>query len=92
MIESFRHKGLRQLYENDNRRLLAADMLERIRTTLAALDSAERLEDLNRPSFRLHPLKGERKGQWALTVRANWRIVFRFENGSAFDVDLVDYH
>lgn len=92
MIEGFRHKGLRQLYENDNRRLIAADMVERIRTILAALDSAEIVEDLNRPSFRLHPLKGDRKGQWSITVRANWRIVFRFENGSARDVDLVDYH
>ena len=92
MIESFRHKGLRQLYENDNRRLLAADMVERIRIILAAVDSAETLEDLNRPSFRLHPLKGGRKGQWSITVRANWRIVFRFANGSAYDLDLVDYH
>ena len=92
MIEGFRHKGLRQLYENDNRRLIAGGMGERIRTILAALDSAEIVEDLNRPSFRLHPLKGDRKGQWSITVRANWRIVFRFENGSARDVDLVDYH
>jgi proteic killer suppression protein len=92
MIEGFRHKGLRQLYENDSRRLLTADMVERIRIILAALDSAETLEDLNRPSFRLHPLKGDRKGQWSITVRENWRIVFRFENGSARDVDLVDYH
>ena len=92
MIEGFRHKGLRQLYENDSRRLLTADMVERIRVILAALDFAETLEDLDRPSFRLHPLKGDRKGQWSITVRENWRIVFRFENGSARDVDLVDYH
>jgi proteic killer suppression protein len=50
------------------------------------------MDDLNRPSFRLHPLKGDLKGFWAVTVRANWRIIFRFENGKAFDVDLVDYH
>jgi proteic killer suppression protein len=71
VIESFRHKGLRQLYENDNRRLLAADMMDRLRVVLAALDSADTLDDLNRPSFRLHPLKGQRKGQWSITVRAN---------------------
>lgn len=47
---------------------------------------------MNRPSFRLHPLKGELKGLWAVTVRANWRIVFRFEEGNAYDVDLLDYH
>jgi proteic killer suppression protein len=50
------------------------------------------MEGLNRPSFRLHPLKGEFRGFWAVTVRANWRIVFRFADGKAFDVDFVDYH
>lgn len=44
------------------------------------------------PPFRLHPLKGDLRGFWAVTVRANWRIIFRFENGDAYDVDLVDYH
>lgn len=44
------------------------------------------------PTFRLHPLKGELKGFYSVTVRANWRIVFRFEDGQAFDVDFVDYH
>jgi toxin HigB-1 len=92
MIESFRHKGLKRLFDSDDRRLLAPDMLERIRIILAALDAADTVDDLNRPSFRLHPLKGERKGQWSITVRANWRIVFRFEDGYARDVDLVDYH
>jgi proteic killer suppression protein len=56
------------------------------------LDAAERIEEMNRPSFRLHPLTGELKGFWALTVRANWRIIFRYEEGDALDVDLLDYH
>ena len=90
MIEGFRHKGLRQLYENDNRRLLTADMVERIRVILAALDSLRPSKILTGQA-RLHPLKGDRKGQWSITVRA-WQIVFRFESGSARDVDLVDYH
>ena len=93
MIESFRHKGLRQFYADDNASKLPADMVERIRDILTALDSAEDdLEGLNRPSFRLHPLKGDLKGFWAVTVRANWRIIFRFEKGRVRDVDLVDYH
>ena len=92
MIESVRHKGLKRLFDSDDRRLLAPDMVERIRIILAALDAAESIEDVNRPSFRLHPLKGDRKGQWSITVRANWRIVFRFEDGNARDLDLVDYH
>ena len=92
MIESFRHKGLKKLYEDDDRRLVSAELAERLAVILAALDQAEDIKDLDRPSFRLHPLKGDRKGFWAITVCANWRIVFRFEDGTAFDVDLVDYH
>jgi toxin HigB-1 len=92
MIESFRHKGLKRLFESDDRRQLRQDLVERIRIILAALDSANAIDAMNRPSFRLHPLKGDWRGYWAVTVRANWRIVFRFEEGSAFDVDLVDYH
>lgn len=92
MIESFRHKGLKRLYEADDPRLLRPDMVARIREILTALDAAVTIDELNRPTFRLHPLKGQLKGFWAVTVRANWRIVFRFGNGRAFDVDFVDYH
>ena len=67
-------------------------MVGRIQVLLAALEAAKMIEDMQRPSFRLHPLKGELKGYWAITVRANWRIIFRFEDGNVFDVDFVDYH
>jgi proteic killer suppression protein len=66
--------------------------VERIRGILSALDEAQALADMDRPSLRLHSLKGDRKGFWAVTVRANWRIIFRFEDGRALDVDFVDYH
>lgn len=92
MIGSFQHRGLKRLYEQDDRSKLPPDMVNRIRDILAALDVAEDPKDLDRPSFRLHPLKGGRKGQWAITVRANWRIVFRFEGRDVHDVDFVDYH
>lgn len=92
MIVSFRHKGLRRLYEDDDRRLVPPEMVERIREILTALDAAQSLEGLNRPSFRLHPLKGQLKGFWSVLVRANWRIIFRFADGKALDVDFVDYH
>ncbi len=93
MIESFRHKGLRQFYADDDASKLAADMVERIRDILTTLDAAgDDLHGLSRPSFRLHPLKGDLRGFWSVTVRANWRIVFRFEKGHVRDVDLVDYH
>ena len=92
MIESFRHKGLKRLYEQDNRSKLPPDMVERIMVILAALDAAGTITAMERPSFRLHRLKGKLRGFWAVTVRANSRIVFRFEDGQAFDVDFVDYH
>ncbi len=92
MIESFKHKGLKRLFEDDDRSKLAADMVEKIRLVLSALDAAGAIDDLRQPSFRLHPLKGDLEGYWAVTVRANWRIVFRFKGDKASDVDLVDYH
>jgi len=64
----------------------------RIRLILSVLNAADSVDGMNLPSFRLHPLKGNLKGWWAVTVRANWRIIFRFEGGKALDVDLVDYH
>ena len=67
-------------------------MIERIRTIFAFLDAAGSVEDMNQPSLRLHGLKGELKGFWAVTVRANWRIIFRFEHDHASDVDFLDYH
>ena len=67
-------------------------MIEPIRTILSFLDAAGTIDDMNQPTFRLHSLKGDLKGFWAVSVRANWRIIFRFEHGKAFDVDFVDYH
>jgi len=92
MIGSIRHKGLKRFYENDDRKHLPPEMIERIREILTALDAAEAIEGLTRPSFRLHALRGQLRGFWAVTVRANWRIIFRFANGKALDVDFVDYH
>ena len=91
-MRAFDTKGSSVVYEKDDRRFLPQDKVERIRGILAALDTARTIADMDRPSLRLHPLKGELKGFWSVTVRANWRIIFRFEDGSAFDVDLVDYH
>ena len=92
MIEGFKHKGLKKFYEEDDSRKLPPEMVERIRDILTALDAALAVEELNRPSFRLHPLKGALKGNWGVTVRANWRIIFRFANGAATNVDFIDYH
>ena len=64
----------------------------KLRDILARLDAAGSVADLDVTSFKLHPLKGDRRGFWAITVRANWRVIFRFEDGDALDVDYVDYH
>jgi proteic killer suppression protein len=92
VIVSFKHRGLKRLFEDGDTRHIRADLIRRVENILSTLDSADRPDALDLPGYRLHPLKGDRKGFWALTVRANWRIVFRFENGDAFDVELVDYH
>ena len=92
MIERFKHKGLRSLFEEDDRRKIKADHVGRLRLILSALDQANDVQDMNQPIFRLHALKGDREGVWAVTVRANWRVTFRFRDGNAYDVDLEDYH
>jgi proteic killer suppression protein len=92
VIRTFRHKSLRRLFEEDKRRRLPAEDIEKLRRILARLDAASSPDDMNAPGFKLHPLKGDLKGFWAVTVRANWRVIFRFEGGDAFDIDYLDYH
>ena len=92
MIRSIRHKGLRRLYEDNDHRGVPAQHAQRLRDILARLDASATAADMDLPGFRLHPLKGEWRGYWAVTVRANWRVVFRLEEGDALDVELMDYH
>jgi toxin HigB-1 len=92
MIASFRHRGLELFFESGNPRYLRADQVAKIRRILTALEAAAVISDVNLPGLRLHPLKGSLKDFWSMSVSGNWRIVFRFQNGEARDVDLVDYH
>jgi proteic killer suppression protein len=92
MIESFRHKGLKQLFEDDNAKGVSAEHIRKLKQILALLEAAQDIAALDYATFRLHALKGDLKGFWAVTVRANWRVIFRFKDGKATDVDLVDYH
>ena len=92
MIRSIKHKGLRRLFEDDDPRGVIPEHAEKLRDILARLNSAREVADMNLPGFRLHPLKGALKGFWAVTVRANWRVIFRFGEGDASDVDYMDYH
>ena len=91
-IRSIRHKGLKRLYEDDDSRGVIGEHTEKLRDILARLDAAATVSDMDLPGFRLHPLKGELRGFWAVTVRANWRIIFHLADGDVLDVDYVDYH
>ena len=91
-IGSFRHRGVKRLYERDDRSGIRPDLLDDVEDILARLDGAETPQALNLPGYRLHALKGDLNGFWSVTVRANWRIIFRFEEADAFDVELIDYH
>jgi toxin HigB-1 len=92
MIENFKHKGLRRFFENSDRSGLTADHVGKIKNILSTLDAAETPDELDLPTFHFHELKGDRKGVFSITVRANWRITFRFEHGNAYEVNLEDYH
>ena len=92
MIQSFRHKGLQRLFVDGEPRGIRPDWIEKIENILAVLNRARVPEDMNLPGFRLHPLRGNLKGFLSATVRANWRIIFLFQDGHVWDVDLIDYH
>jgi proteic killer suppression protein len=91
VIRSFRHRGLKRLWEGDPSRVSAA-LKERLENVLAVLDAAGTPPDVDLPGYRLHALKGDLKGLWSVTVTGNWRVTFRIKDGSVFDVDLTDYH
>jgi len=91
----FRHKGLGQFYENGNARSLPSAMADKLGKLLFAIETAETLEQLGKfPGWKLHPLKGDLKGFWSLTVTGNWRLIFRYDENAheASDIDLIDYH
>jgi proteic killer suppression protein len=92
-IRSIRHRGLKRLFTTGKGRDFPAVLVEKRSDILSAIDEAAWPQEVGLfPGWRLHPLKGELKGFWSVTVSGNWRVIFRFEKGDAFDVDLVDYH
>ena len=92
MIRSFRHKGLKLLFEEGSRRRVQAAQTAKIERILLRLAEATEPGHMDLPGFRLHPLKGDLAGFWAVSVSGNWRVIFRFEGEHAADVDLTDYH
>ena len=92
MIKTFRHRGLRELYEQGRSPRVAQGHVPKLLRILTALDRSTGPEGMDIPGFRLHPLKGRKRGHHAVSVSGNWRVTFRFEDGSAVDVDYLDYH
>lgn len=92
MIQRFRHKGLKQLYERDSVRGIQAAHADRLRRILSNLDVATQPTDLDLPGYRLHELKGKDRGRWSVRVSGNWRVTFAFTGQDITDVDYEDYH
>jgi toxin HigB-1 len=92
MIRSVRHRGLKRLFEDDDRSKLRPDLVDKIGRLLFRLDAAVTIDDMKVEGLGLHRLGGDLKGFWSVTVSRNWRLIFRFEEGDAFDVDFIDYH
>jgi proteic killer suppression protein len=92
VIRKFRHRGLEHFFSKNDYRGIPAQFASRLERMLDRLDAALRPEDMNLPGYRFHPLKGERKGSYAVSVSGNWRLTFRFDGDDAADVDLEDYH
>ena len=92
MIEKFKHKGLKALFESGTVTGVKAEHVTRLRRILALLETAETTEDMDLPGLKLHELKGKKKGTWAVRVSKNWRVTFKLESGDIFDVNYEDYH
>jgi len=92
MIKSFRHKGLRRLFETGSTSGVQASHVKRLRMQLVALDTAKVIADMDVPGFRLHRLKGALQARWSVSVNGNWRITFEFKDGNAYVLDYEDYH
>jgi len=92
MIKSFKHKGLEKFYDSGSTRGIQPNHASKLRMQLIALDTAQRIEDMDIPGYRLHSLKGSRKRTWSITVNANWRLTFEFTDGNVYILNYEDYH
>jgi proteic killer suppression protein len=92
MIKNFRHRGLQLLFERGDRSRIRPEVVTKVERVLARLNAASEPKDMEAPGFGLHALTGDRKGFWSVVISRNWRLIFRFEDGNACDVDFLDYH
>jgi len=91
-IQTFKSKALKKLFDEGDASGVSGDIADRLLRRLDTLDAATVISDLNLPGFRLHQLKGDRRGTWAIDISGNWRLTFKFQDGDASDVNLEDYH
>jgi toxin HigB-1 len=92
VIKSFKHKGLETYYRTGSARGIQTAHAKKLRMQLIALDTSLEIEDMNIPGYKLHPLKGDRKGLWSISVSGNWRLTFEFSNGNIEILNYEDYH
>jgi proteic killer suppression protein len=92
MIKPFKHKGQEKFYESGSTKGIQANHAKKLRMQLTALDTAKSVEDMDIPGYRLHQLTGDRRGIWSITVNANWRLTFEFEEGNVYILNYEDYH
>ena len=92
MIKSFKHKGLQKFFTSGSTAGIQSNHAPRIEERLQALHTANTIEDMNLPGWRLHALKGDKIGLWSINVSGNWRIVFEFKDGHSYIVNYEDYH
>lgn len=92
MIVSFKHDGLEAFHDSGNKSGIQANHTKRLKLILQALDTATIVQDMDLPGWKLHELKGNKKGAWSVKVSGNWRVTFRFKNGNAEIVNYEDYH
>ena len=92
MIQSFIHKGLKRFFETGSKAGIQPPHANRLRLILTVLNVAQDIADIDKPGLKLHALKGDRKGDWAVSVSGNWRVTFQFKNGDAYLLNYEDYH
>jgi len=92
MIKSFKHKGLKKYFETGSTSGIQVNHQNKLRMQLTAIDTAQKIGDIDLPGFKLHSLKGSRDGIWSISVNGNWRVTFEYTDGNAYILNYEDYH